>query len=41
MRPPGNVANAREVRLIYGGTNKHDRMDARKLARLARVDASF
>jgi transposase len=32
------VANARELRLIYGGTNKHDRMDARKLARMARVD---
>jgi transposase len=32
------VANARELRLIYGATNKHDRMDAKKLARLARVD---
>jgi transposase len=32
------VANAREVRLIYAGTNKHDRLDAKKLARLARVD---
>jgi transposase len=32
------VANAREVKLIYGGTNKNDRIDARKLARLARVD---
>jgi transposase len=32
------VANARELRLIYGGTNKHDRMDAKKLARMARVD---
>ncbi len=32
------VANAREVRLIYAGTNKTDRMDAVKLARLARVD---
>ena len=32
------VANARELRLIYGGTNKHDRMDAKKLARMARID---
>ncbi len=32
------VANPRELRLIYGGDNKHDRLDARKLARLARVD---
>jgi transposase len=32
------VANAREVRLIYAGTNKTDRLDAVKLARLARVD---
>ena len=32
------VANARQVRLIYAGTNKTDKLDARKLARLARVD---
>jgi transposase len=32
------VANARELRLIYAGTNKTDRVDALKLARLARVD---
>ena len=32
------VANARQLRLIYAGTNKTDRLDARKLARLARVD---
>src|ERR1700722_16682574 len=32
------VANARELRLIYSGTNKTDRVDALKLARLARVD---
>ena len=32
------VANPRQLRLIYGGDNKHDRLDARKLARLARAD---
>ena len=32
------VANPRQLRLIYGGDNKHDRLDARNLARLARVD---
>jgi transposase len=32
------VANARELRLIYAGTNKTDRVDALKLARLARAD---
>ena len=32
------VANPRQLRLIYGGDNKHDRLDAQKLARLARVD---
>jgi transposase len=32
------VANPRQLRLIYGGDNKHDRLDAKKLARLARVD---
>lgn len=35
------VANARELRLIYGGTNKTDRLDAVKLARLARVDPAL
>lgn len=32
------VANPRQLRLIYGGDNKHDRLDANKLARLARLD---
>jgi transposase len=33
------VANARKVRLIYGeGHKKNDKLDAEKLARLARVD---
>lgn len=32
------VANAREVRLVSGGRRKNDRLDAEKLARLARVD---
>lgn len=32
------VANPRQLRLIYGGDNKHDRLDAKNLARLARVD---
>jgi len=32
------VANPRQLRLIYGSDNKHDRLDAQKLARLARVD---
>lgn len=32
------VANPRRLRLIYGDTNKHDRLDAKKLARLARLD---
>ena len=31
------VANARKVRLIYGEGRKNDRIDAEKLARLARV----
>jgi transposase len=35
------VANARELRLIYAGTNKTDRVDALKLARLARVDPAL
>jgi transposase len=33
------VADVRQVRLIYAGTRKNDRLDAEKLARLARVDA--
>ena len=32
------VANARQVRLIYQDKRKNDRLDAEKLARLARVD---
>jgi transposase len=32
------VANARQVRLIYGGRKKNDRVDAENLARLARLD---
>lgn len=32
------VANAREVRLIYGSSRKNDRLDAEKLARLTRYD---
>jgi transposase len=32
------VANARKVRLIYGGKHKTDKLDAENLARLARVD---
>lgn len=32
------VANPRRLRLIYGDDNKHDRLDAKKLARLARLD---
>lgn len=32
------VANPRKVRLISAGTRKNDRMDARQLGRLARVD---
>ena len=32
------VANARKVRLIYGEARKTDKLDAQKLARLARVD---
>jgi len=35
------VANARELRLIYGGHTKTDRLDAIKLARLARVDPAL
>src|SRR5688572_17084860 len=32
------VANARRVRLIYGGDHKTDRVDAETLARLGRLD---
>lgn len=32
------TAHTQAVRLIYGGTNKNDRVDAERLARLARVD---
>ena len=32
------VANARALPLIYAGTDKTDRVDAHKLARLARLD---
>jgi transposase len=35
------VANPRRVRLIYADTNKHDRLDAKKLARLARYDRTL
>lgn len=35
------VANARKVRLIYGSTRKNDRLDAEKLARLTRHDATL
>ena len=32
------VANPRKLRLIYGGKHKTDRLDAEKLARMARLD---
>ena len=35
------VANARKVRLIYEGDRKNDRLDARMLARLGRVDVDL
>jgi transposase len=35
------VANAGRVRMIYGNDNKNDRVDARTLARLARVDTGL
>jgi transposase len=35
------VANARKVRLIYQSDRKNDRLDARMLARLGRVDVSL
>lgn len=39
MRPPGNRGQRTGSKThLYGGTNKNDRIDARKLARLARVD---
>ena len=34
------VANARQVRIIYDNDRKTDKVDARTLARLARVDSS-
>jgi transposase len=35
------VANARKVRLIYESDRKNDRLDARMLARLGRVDVEL
>ncbi len=35
------VANTREIRAISGSDNKHDRVDAEKLARYARVEPSL
>lgn len=35
------IANPRKLRLVYGGTQKSDRLDAEKLARLARFDPSL
>jgi transposase len=35
------VANARQVRIIYDNDRKTDKIDSRKLARLARVDKSL
>ena len=35
------VANARQVRLIHQGRRKNDKIDAEKLARLARVDVEL
>ena len=35
------VANARKVRLIYESDRKNDKIDARMLARLGRVDVSL
>jgi transposase len=35
------IANARKVRLIYESDRKNDRMDARMLARLGRVDVNL
>jgi transposase len=38
---PVIVANARKVRLIYESNRKNDRLDARMLAKLGRVDVSL
>jgi len=35
------VANARQLPLIYGSRRKNDKLDAEKLARLARLDATL
>lgn len=35
------VANARQLALIHSGRNKHDRIDAEKLARLGRADVAL
>ena len=35
------VANPRQLKLIYGSTDKDDRLDAERLARLARVDSKL
>ena len=35
------VANARQVPLIFGSRRKNDKLDAEKLARLARMDATL
>jgi len=35
------IANARKVSLIHGDSRKNDRLDAEKLARLARIDKSL
>jgi transposase len=35
------VANPRKLRLVYGDNTKNDRLDAEKIARLARVDTSL
>jgi len=35
------VANARQIPLIYGSRRKNDKLDAEKLARLARMDATL
>ncbi len=35
------TANPRYVRLIYSSSNKNDRLDAERLARLARVDTKL
>ena len=35
------VANARKLRMIYANRNKHDKVDARMLARVARMDRTL